>query len=228
MSAASWIRRVFEFFFPPTEAAAPDPDQIFQDAIVETRQKFLDLRATASPLYKARDTLREEERKRLELVEAAGQRAADLLAAGQQKAALAAAAEQGRLEPELEKIRQDLAELERPITQVEAQLRRIEGKVRDLENERQRSRAVLKAADARLAVEQILSAGLLEAGEADLAGAREMLAARIDRARVAEELSAGSIEGGMRELEAGLEEESARARLESIRAAALPPGKDEE
>lgn len=224
LSAASWIRRILAYFFPPEQAALPDPDQVFQDAIVETRQKFLDLRATASPLYRSRDALREQERQRREQIEAAGQRASELIAAGQEKAALKAAAEQGRLEPELEKILQDLAELERPIAQVEAQLVRIEGKVRDLENERHRSQALMKGADARLAVERILSAGLLESGEADLAAAREMLAARLDHARTAEELAASSIQEGMRALEEELSDESARARLEAIReAAALPP-----
>jgi phage shock protein A len=215
------------FFFPSEAAAAPDPDQIFQDAIVETRQKFLDLRATASPLYKARESLREEEKSRQLQIEDAGRRAGELLAAGREKDALRAAAEQGRLEPELEKIRRDLAELERPIAQVEAQLHRIEAKVRDLENERSTSRALLKGADARLAVERILSSGQLEAGAADITGAREIVAARLDRARAVEELSAESIEDGMKALEADLEGESARARLEAIRTLSLPPGKED-
>jgi phage shock protein A len=233
MSLGAWLRRVLAFLLPPDEAAEAGPVQIFEDAVRTARQRFLDLRATASPLYQSRDKLLEQEKARASEIADLTARAASLLAEGREKEALEAATRQGRIETDLARIRKELEDLARPIEQVEARLRKIESEVRDLERERDRSAALIQSAEARVAVDRILSAHSSDGGP-DLASARDAVTAQLAHARALEEVSASSTASQLEELEAGMEEDGARLRLEAIRLsaqlpaapapAALPPG----
>lgn len=223
MSIGAWLKRILAIFMPPDEAPEAAPVQIFEDAVRAARQRFLDLRATASPLYASRDALLAQEKARSEEHAALGARAAALLGEKRDKEALEAAAQQGRAEKERERIRQELADLRKPIEAVEARLRKIEVEVRELERERDRSAALLKSADARMAVERILSAHASEPG-VDLGQARDAITVKLEQARALEEIGASSTEAQLAALESSLEDEDARVRLEAIRAAAQLPG----
>jgi phage shock protein A len=226
MSLASWLRRVFAFLVPPEENSAKSPVEIFEDAVRGARQRFLDLRAGASPLYASREALHEQEKARAGEVAELGAKAAALLKEGREKEALELAGRQGRVEGDLERIRKELADLAVPIGQVEARLRKIEAEVRDLERERDRSAALIRSAEARVAVDRIMAQHASVDGP-DLSEARYAVAAKLEQARALEQVSASSTAAQLEALEGALEEDSARARLEGIRAAAaLPPGQD--
>ena len=223
MSFGAWLKRLLALFLPGDEAQDAGPVEIFDEAIRGARQRFLDLRATASPLYQSRDALVEQVKARESETAQLGARAAELLRGGDEKQALEAAARQGRVQTDLERLRKELADLAKPIDAVEGRLRKIEGEVRDLERERERSAALLKSADARVAVDRILGAQA-SAELPDLGGARDAVTARLEHARALEQVSGDSTEAGLAALEDGLEEQGARARLEAIRAVAqLPP-----
>lgn len=219
MSLAAFFKRLLAFFVPPDDAPDAGPVQIFEDAVRAARQRFLDLRATASPLYQSRDALIEQEKKRGEEHAALAAKAAKLIGEGREKEALEAAAQQGRVEADRERIRKELADLSKPIEAVEARLRKIEAEVRALESERDRSAALLKSADARMAVERILTEHAGAQGP-DLALARDAVTAKLEQARALEEIA--STDARMAQLEESLEEDGARARLEAIRREALP------
>ena len=225
MSLGAFFKRLLAFFLPPDEAPEAGPVQIFEDAVRAARQRFLDLRATASPLYASRDALVAQEKARGDEHAALGARAAALLGERREKEALEAAAQQGRVEADRERIRKELADLSKPIEAVEARLRKIEAEVRALEAERDRSAALLKSADARMAVERIL-ADHAAAGAPELGGARDAVTAKLEQARALEEIAASSTQAQLAALDESLEEDGARARLEAIRAAAQLPGKE--
>lgn len=224
MSLASWLRRVFAFLLPPEEPPKT-PVEIFEDAVRAARQRFLDLRATASPLYQSRDSLQAQEKTRAGEVAELGAKAAGLLKEGRNKEALEVAGRQGRVESDLERIRKELADLAGPIGQVETRLRKIEAEVRDLERERDRSAALIQSAEARVAVDRILAQHASAEGP-DLTAARDAVSVKLEQARALEQISASSESAQLEALDGALEEESARARLEAIRVAALPPGQD--
>lgn len=226
MSLASFFKRLLAFFMPPDEAPEASPVQIFDDAVRAARQRFLDLRATASPLYQSREQLQAQEKARSDEHAALGAKAAKLLGEGREKEALEAAAQQGRVEADRERIRKELADLSKPIEAVEERLRKIEAEVRALESERDRSAALLKSADARMAVERILTQHAGAQGP-DLALARDAVSAKLEQARALEQIGASSTEAQLAELESSMAEDSARARLESIKRAQLTgPGSD--
>ena len=232
MSLATWLRRMFAFLLPPDETPEPGPVEIFEQAVSTARQRFLDLRATANPLYASRDALTAQVEARKQEATALTSKAAGLLKEGREKEALEVAARQGRVDADRERLEKELADLAAPIAQVEARLRKIEGEVRDLERERDRSAALLKSADARVAVDRILSAQVSaaqgSAGPADLSGAREQVSLKLEQARALEQITASGTQASLDALESDVEEESARARLEAIRATALlPPGQDD-
>jgi len=234
MSLSSWLSRLLAFLLPPDDAPEPGPIEIFEAAVRDARQRFLDLRATASPLYASRDALAQQKAARDQDVAELTARATALLSEGREKEALEVAARQGRVEAERDRVARELADLAAPVEQVEARLRKIEAEVRDLERERDRSAALLKSADARVAVDRIL-AQHTAAGVPELAGAREQVALKLEQARALEQISASSTPAGLDALEEEQSQEAARARLEAIRAAAalppadvpaLPPGQD--
>jgi phage shock protein A len=229
MSFKAFLRRLFALFVPPDDTPESGPVEVFEEALRAARQRFLDLRATASPLYQSRDSLLEQEKARVKEVEDLAASAAQLASAGDQKEALVVASRHVRAHDELTRVRQELADIAKPIEQVEERLKRIEGEVRDLERERDRSAALLKSADARLAVDRIMAAYSEPADAAKVAAAREKVNAKLAHARAVEQVSAGGAEAGMAAIEAGLEEDRARKQLEAIMGKAqLPPGQDSE
>lgn len=211
-----WLRRLLEFLIPREAPPPADPLQIFETALIETRQKLLDLRATASPLYQARDRLLAEEHSLTQRVETTGAGAVSLLKEGREKEALAAATEQGRLEGDLDRVRRELNDLRAPLSQVEERLRRLESEIRSLEAERDRSATFLQSADARIAVDRILGDGHDGEESRALVEAREKVQARLDEARMLEALSASSRTGELAALEGELARDEARARLDAL------------
>ena len=225
MSLGSLWRRLVAFLFPVDAQAGPGPVAVFEEAIGASRQRFLDVRATAAPLYQARDKLRKQEEAQRAEVESLKARALELLRDRKEQEALELAARQGRIEADAARTRQELAGLEAPVARVEEQLRRLETEVRDLERERDRSASVLEGAQARVAVDRILAAGRDESRAEQLAEARDAVTGRVALAQALEQLSADTDESRLAAIERDQELDAARARLEGLKATLeLPPG----
>jgi len=224
MSLGSLWRRLVAFLFPVDSLEGPGPVAVFEEAIRASRQRFLDVRATAAPLYQARDKLKKQEEAQRAEVDSLKARALDLLRDRKEQDALELSARQGRIEADVARTRQELVDIEAPVARVEEQLRRIEMEIRDLERERDRSASVLKGAQARVAVDRILATGSNEHRAELLAEARDLVTARVIEAQALEQLSAETEECRLAALEKEQELDSARARLEGLKATLeLPP-----
>jgi phage shock protein A len=236
MAMPRWLQVLIGFLFPTEPEPERTPVEVFDAAIRASRQRFLDLRAAASPLFAARDALAQQIEAHESKIRDLQERARECMARGETQDALAAATRQGQLEGELERTRKELDAMQEPIRRVENNLRRLEAEVRDLEAERDKSASLLKSAQARVAVDRILAPGATSETQKELAAAREAVEAQLVRAAAHEQLTAGSIEGRFAALDEELGERDALARLEqsspqnaidSTDRPALPPPRKE-